>query len=304
MPDAQTPPRADLLDPATLAALGSLELVARIVVDGFLTGLHASPRRGFSVEFAEHRPYQPGDDLRYLDWRVAARSDRWLVKQYEEETNLRAFLVVDASASMDWRGAPGRLTKRAYADRVAAALALLLLRQRDAVGLVTFDAQPRTVLPPRARRQQWHRVVAALSGTEAHDRSDAAGGLLAAARLLRRPGLVILLSDLLMDAAEVHAAVTALRAAGHGVELLHLLDPAERELPAVGDATFVDPESGTEVQARSDDVREAYRDTVARQLAAHRAACAAVGAGYTVVPTDAPLVLPLRQAFGARQRLP
>src|SRR5438094_713407 len=139
-------PRADLFDPASLAALGRIEIVARWIVDGFLSGLHRSPRKGFSVEFAEYRPYQPGDDLRYIDWKIAARSDRWVVKQYEEETNLRASIVLDVSRSMDWSGArfrtsaaapaPGaedRLTKLQYAERLAAALALLLLRQRDAV---------------------------------------------------------------------------------------------------------------------------------------------------------------------------
>src|SRR5690242_21576942 len=131
--------RADLQDPASLASLGHLEVIARWVVDGFLSGLHRSPRKGFSVEFADFRPYQPGDDLRYVDWKIAARADRWVVKQYEEETNLRATIVLDVSRSMAWRGDESRLTKLAYAERLAAALALLFLRQRDAVGLVRFD---------------------------------------------------------------------------------------------------------------------------------------------------------------------
>src|SRR5213082_1136927 len=115
-------PRADLFDPASLAALGRIEIVARWIVDGFMSGLHRSPRKGFSVEFAEYRPYQPGDDLRYLDLKIAARSDRWVVRQYEEETNLRATIVLDVSRSMAWTGAPNRLTKLAYAERLAAAL--------------------------------------------------------------------------------------------------------------------------------------------------------------------------------------
>src|SRR3989475_10831595 len=131
--------RFDLLDPAEVSRLGGIEIVAEGVVEGFLTGLHRSPFRGFSVEFTEHRPYQPGDEPRYLDWKILARADRLFVKQFEEETNLRAMLLVDASRSMAWRGAPERLTKRAYADRLAAALALILLRQRDATGLGTFD---------------------------------------------------------------------------------------------------------------------------------------------------------------------
>ena len=294
--------RADLLDPATLAALGRLELVARWVVEGFLTGLHASPRKGFSVEFAEHRPYQPGDDLRYLDWRVAARSDRWLVKQYEEETNLRASIVLDVSRSMDWRGRPDRLTKRGYAEQVAAAIALLLLRQRDAVGLVRFDAAPRSVVPPRARTQQWRRIVAALSEQGAGQATDAPGAMIAAAKLLKRPGLVILLSDLLVDPDEFHEAVSVLRAGGHDVQVLHILDPAERDLPDVADATFVDPESGATMSSTTADVRDAYRATVTAAIEDLRARCAAAGAGYETILTDQPFIVPLRRAFLARQQ--
>ncbi|HEU4564125.1 MAG TPA: DUF58 domain-containing protein, partial [Gemmatimonadaceae bacterium] len=176
--------RADLLDPATLASLGHIEIVARWIVDGFLTGLHRSPRKGFSVEFAEHRPYLPGDELRYVDWKIAARSDRWVVKQFEEETNLRATIVLDVSRSMDWSGSPQRLTKLAYAERLAAALALLFLRQRDAVGLLRFDDAVRTALPPRSRTAQWKRIVAALDDPGAGRASAAPDALEAAGRLV------------------------------------------------------------------------------------------------------------------------
>ncbi|HET9276163.1 MAG TPA: DUF58 domain-containing protein, partial [Gemmatimonadales bacterium] len=159
--------RLDLLDPAEVARLGGLEVVTEGIVEGFLAGLHRSPRRGFSVEFAEHRMYQSGDEPRYLDWRLLARSDRLYVKQYEEETNLRAMLVLDASRSMDWSGAPEtRLTKLAYAQRLAASLALVLLRQRDATGLLVFDETVRSITPPRARLTQWHTLLRALGRLE------------------------------------------------------------------------------------------------------------------------------------------
>src|SRR5258705_6732291 len=161
----QTTPRVDLLDPADVARLGGIEIVAEGVVEGFLAGLHRSPFRGFSVEFTEHRAYQPGDELRYLDWRILARSDRLFVKQFEEETNLRAMILVDASRSMAWRGAPERLTKRAYADRLAAALALILLRQRDATGLVTFDDAARQAMPARVQSGQWTPLARGLQDT-------------------------------------------------------------------------------------------------------------------------------------------
>jgi uncharacterized protein (DUF58 family) len=295
--------RADLFDPASLAALGRIEIIARWVVDGFISGLHRSPRKGFSVEFAEFRPYQPGDDLRYIDWRVVARADRWVVKQFEEETNLRATIVLDVSRSMSWTGSPSRLTKLAYAERLAAAISLLLLRQRDAVGLVRFDSEVRTVLAPRARWVQWRRIIAALDDPGAGRESRAAAGLERAARLVRRPGMIILITDLLMDVADVERAMRALRAVGHDVTVLHVMDPAERDLAVSGEAVFVDPEGGLEVPATVAEVRAAYRATVEQAIAEWRATLAKAGAVYETVSTDTPFGVPLRRAFSARQHV-
>jgi uncharacterized protein (DUF58 family) len=297
-------PRADLFDPAALGALGHMEVVARWIVDGFLSGLHRSPRKGFSVEFAEFRPYQPGDDLRYVDWKIAARSDRWVVKQYEEETNLRATIVLDVSRSMDWRGAPAelRLTKRGYAEQLAAALALLLLRQRDAVGLIRFDDAVRTSVPPRARTGQWRRIVAALTEPGNGRASDLAAALGQAARLVTRRGMVILLSDLLVDRDAALPALRGLRAAGHDVSVLHIMDPAERDFTLTGEARYTDPESELDVPAAAADVRAAYRTTVEQVIGEWKDALGAIGAGYELVLTDQPFAVPLRHAFGARER--
>jgi uncharacterized protein (DUF58 family) len=298
--------RADLFDPAALAALGHLEIIARWVVDGFISGLHRSPRKGFSVEFAEHRPYQPGDDLRYLDWRIAARSDRWLVKQFEEETNLRATIVLDVSRSMAWSGAPDtRLTKLAYAERLAAALALLFIRQRDAVGLVRFDSEVRSAVPPRARLGQWRRILTALGDPGSGQASRAGDALGKAARLVRRRGLVVLISDLLVDPDDVEPAIRGLRAAGHDVTVLHVMDPAERDLSlASSEVLLVDPETELEVPAAIADVRDAYRATVEAAVAEWRSMFARAGVGYATVLTDVPFGVPLRHAFAARQALP
>jgi len=297
-------PRADLFDPAALAALGHLEVVARWIVDGFLSGLHRSPRKGFSVEFAEFRPYQPGDDLRYVDWKIAARSDRWVVKQYEEETNLRATLVLDVSRSMDWRGAPAetRVTKRAYAEQLAAALSLLLLRQRDAVGLIRFDDAVRTSVPPRARSGQWRRIVGALVEQGNGRASDIAAAIGQAARLVTRRGMVIILSDLLVDVNAAIPALRGLRAAGHDVTILHIMDPAERDFTLTGEARFTDPESELDVPAAAADVRVAYKSTVDQVIQEWKDALGAIGAGYELVLTDQPYAIPLRHAFGARER--
>ena len=305
--------QAHTLDPATLASLGRIEIVARWIVDGFMTGLHRSARRGFSVEFADYRPYQPGDDLRYLDWKIAARADRWVIRQFEEETNLRATIVLDVSRSMAWSGAEisprdpsaaARLTKAEYAERVAASVALLLLRQRDAVGLIRFDDRIRSSVPPRARRGQWTRLLGALAESGSGKASSAAEALSQAGRLIRRRGMVILISDLLMEVEEVMTAVRGLRTAGHDVTVLHIMDPAERDLPPGGEALFVDPESAVELPTRVPDVRVAYRETVEHVIAEWRRVFGGLGAGYEIIGTDQPFGVPLRRAFAARQELP
>jgi uncharacterized protein (DUF58 family) len=258
------------------------------------------------VEFADFRPYQPGDDLRYVDWKIAARTDRWVVKQYEEETNLRATLVLDVSRSMDWRGAPAelRLTKRAYAEQLLAALALLLLRQRDAVGLVRFDDAVRTSIPPRARTTQWRRLVGALLEPAGARASDLAAALGQTARLVTRRGMVVLVSDLLVDVEAALPALRGLRAAGHDVTVLHIMDPAERRFTLTGEARYADPETELAVPAAGAEVRAAYDATVTTVIEEWREALGAMGAGYELVLTDQPYALPLRHAFEARQRRP
>jgi uncharacterized protein (DUF58 family) len=297
-------PRADQFDPAALASLGHIEVVARWIVDGFLSGLHRSPRKGFSVEFADFRPYQPGDDLRYVDWKIAARADRWVVKQYEEETNLRATVVLDVSRSMEWRSSPALLTKRLYAEQLSAAMALLLLRQRDAVGLIRFDDMVRTSVPPRARSTQWRRLVAALAERAGGRASDLATALNQAARLVTRRGMVLLVTDLLVDPAPALTALRGLRAAGHDVIVFHVVDPAELDFRMTGEAQFTDPESQLAVAAAAEDVRIAYRATVQEVITEWRESLGAMGAAYELVPTDQPYTVPLRRAFNARQARP
>ncbi len=296
--------RADLIDPAQLVALGRMEIVAKWVVDGFLQGLHRSPRKGFSVEFAEFRPYQAGDDLRYIDWKIVARADKWMVKQFEEETNMRATIVLDVSSSMDWRGAPTRLTKLAYSEQIVAALALLLIRQKDAVGLIRYDETLRSVIPPRARNVQWRRIVQALQEGGAGKDSDMSAALLQAGKLVSRPGLVVLVSDLLVDEEATINAIKVVRAGGHGVTVLHIMDPSERNFDTSPEAIFVDPEQDFELPATASEVREAYRTTVDHAVAEWRSKLAALGVGYEVVLTDSPFGVPLRRAFASRQRLP
>lgn len=286
--------RPDLLDPAEVARLGGIEIVAEGVVEGFMSGLHRSPFRGFSVEFTEHRAYQPGDDPRYLDWRILARADRLFVKQFEQETNLRAMILVDASRSMAWRGAPDRLSKREYADRLAACLALILLRQRDATGLVTFDEAVREVIPARVKAGQWSRLVRGLLDTPDGQGTAAESALRQVTGLLARRGLVVFLSDLLFDRALALTALRYLRHRGHQVIVFHLMDPAEAELGGPPEVRFRDPESRASVVVRPRELARAYRETVGREIAAWRTACRRHGIAYHHLLTDLPFGMALR----------
>ena len=296
--------RTDLLRPQELAALGGLEFVADHVVEGFIAGLHRSPHRGFSVEFAEHRMYQPGDDLRYVDWRMFGRSDRYYIKQFEEETNLRAYLLVDVSASMAWTSAQGTLpAKLWYAKQLAAALALLLMRQGDAVGLIGFDSQTRTHLAPKAGRRHWRELVRSLEALQAEGQTDAGIALRDLTGRLRRRGLVILISDLLVESDATRTALRYLRHRGHEVLVFHLLDPGERELPGVGEARFIDPETGEELPVSVADLRREYREAVEHALAEWRSVLTPQGIDYVVVETDQPMVHALRAYLHKRERL-
>jgi uncharacterized protein (DUF58 family) len=287
--------RFDLLDPAEVARLGGIEIMAQGVVEGFLAGLHRSPFRGFSVEFTEHRAYQPGDEPRYLDWRMLARSDRLFVKQFEEETNLRSMILLDASRSMAWRGAGDRLTKREYAQRLAAAVALILLRQRDATGLITFDDAVREVIPARVKTGQWRRLVGGIVAAPEGRGTAAEPALRQVTSLLVRRGLVVLLSDLLLERELALTALRYLRHRGHQVVVIHLLDPAERELGGPPEVRFVDPESTASLVVRPRELARAYRETVRREIGAWRTACRRHGIAYHDVTTDQPFGLVLRR---------
>ena len=295
--------RLDLLDPLEVSKLGGLEVITEGVVEGFLSGLHRSPRRGFSVEFAEHRMYQPGDELRYVDWKILGRNDRLYVKQFEEETNLRAMVVCDASRSMAWSGDPeARLSKLAYAQRLIAALSLVLLRQRDATGLITFDDDVRTVLPPRARLSHWRQLLGILGALEAGQGTAAEPALRRVVNQLRRRGLVVFVSDLLLDRELALKALRFLRHRGHQVLVLHLMDPAEVALGGPAEARFEDPETRAAVVLRPRDWAGAYGDTVRTVIHEWRLACHRHGIGYHRVTTDTPYGIVLREALAPSPR--
>lgn len=226
------PPNADRnppLDPTAVARFGRLELLARLVVEGVMSGLHRSPFKGFSVEFAEHRQYGPGDEIRHIDWRAFGKTDRYFVKEYEEETNLRAYLVVDTSGSMGYAGRS--VAKVEYARQLAASLAYLMISQRDAVGLVTFDETLREMVPPRSAPGHFSVVCQALEKAEVGGEAPLSGILHTLAERIRRRGLVIILSDGFDDLKALSHALRHLRHRRHEVLFLQVLAPEEEEFP-------------------------------------------------------------------------
>ncbi len=296
--------RPDLMDPQALSQLGGVELIARQVVEGFIMGLHRSPHRGFSAEFAELRAYQPGDDLRHIDWRMFGRSDRYYVKQFEEETNLRAYILLDVSTSMGWSSNPDAIpTKLWYAKHLAASLALILLRQGDSVGLSAFHEKVVARVTPRGGSRYWYELLRHLTRLEAQGGTSAHSALRDVAVRLRRRGLVILLSDLLVDPESTRTALRFLRHRGHEVLVFHLLDPGERELPAAGDARFFDPETRQEMDVNVADVRSAYRDAVRDALSEWDRGLRPHGIDYVVVGTETPLSRALRFYLRKREHL-
>jgi uncharacterized protein (DUF58 family) len=216
-------------DPSALAKYGRLTMVARTVVEGFLTGVHKSPYKGFSVEFAEHRQYYPGDEIRHIDWRAFGKTDRYYIKEYEEETNLKAYLLVDASGSMAYRGE--HLSKFQYAQYIAASLAYLMLHQLDAVGLITHDTRVRQLLPPRASSKHLLHLLRVLEGTEPGGETSLAPLWHELAGQLKRRGMVIILSDCFDALGPLMRALRHFRHRRHEVILFHILAPEEIEFP-------------------------------------------------------------------------
>lgn len=288
-------------DPEVLARIAGLSLRARRVVEGTISGLHRSPYHGFNVEFAEYREYSPGDDLRRLDWRVFGRSDRYYIKQYEEESNLRAMLVLDASASMRYGSGP--LTKFQYAATAAAALATLLVDQQDPVGLALFDSQAREILPPAATQAQLARIIGQLEEAQP-DRETALGAVLQTlVEQIKQRGLVIVLSDLLTDLDAFYEGLARLQYRGHEIVVLQVLDRDELELPFNDLVLFHDIEGAEELFAEPWAFRQAYQEAMRQFVAGAHDRCGARGIDHVLLRTDQSLADALSHYLHARERL-
>lgn len=280
------------------ARMGKLQLIARQVVEGVITGLHKSPHRGFSVEFSEHREYVPGDELRHLDWKVYSRSDRYYIKLYEQETNLRATLVLDTSASMKFGAGGGKIE---YARHLAACLAYLLAMQQDLAGLVAIDESVRTELPAASSPAHIDRLFKALESIEVGKGTNLPQQLHGLAERLPRRSLVILLSDLWVEPSELIKSLQHLRYRKHQGMILHLLDRAEIELPYDRQITLQDLETDEKIQVDPNDLRETYQAQVEEYLTAIRRACNDSGIEYHTIYLDQPYDKAIVELLARRQ---
>ncbi len=290
------------IDPQTLAKIHGLRLRARHIVEGYVAGLHPSPYQGFSIEFAEHREYAPGDDLRYLDWKVFGRSDKVYLKQYEDETNLIGYLVLDISESMTYAGPAAALSKLEYAQSVAAALAWLILRQQDAVGLATFDNQIRAMVRPAGNPSHLEQLLSVMESAAPHEKTAAGPIFHELAQRLTKRGVVIVLSDFFDDVASLAAGLRHFRHRKHDLILVHVLDAAELDFPFRGLTEFVGLEEMPAAAADPQCIRTAYLRELSHFREALEHECRRQGIDYFLVRTDQPLDLALSHVLAARRR--
>jgi uncharacterized protein (DUF58 family) len=294
------PPPRPFSDPDAVARIADLTLRSRRLVEGAISGLHRSPFHGFNVEFAEYREYTPGEDLRRLDWRVFARSDRHYIKQYEEESNVRVTFLVDASASMNYKGTGAALSKFDYASTLVVALSILLTRQQDPVGLVLFDEKATTNVPPRATQAQVQLLAGMLQKCRPARKTELGAMLLALGDQFRRRNMIVIVSDLLTDLDALYQGLDRLRFSGHEVLLMQVLDRDEVDLPFDGPTLFQDMEGDEELFAEPRAFQRSYRAAMDDFLNEVRKASGARGYDHVRFLTDEPLADALSRFLHAR----
>jgi uncharacterized protein (DUF58 family) len=289
-----------LVDPRVLARLGSTQLRARAVVEGVLTGLHRSPHQGQSVEFAEHKEYAPGDDLRHIDWKAYGKVDRYYVKRFEHETNLRAFFLVDASGSMGYRS-NGGLSKLEYAATLAATLGYLLVRQQDAVSIVVAGGPDLRYLPPRASSGHLPAILSILEGLEPGGKTDLAAAAAFVAEKARRRAAVFVISDLLDFQPRAVERLADLRRMKNDVSVLHVLDRAELEFPFDDATRFLGMEGEPELEVEPRAIRQSYLEEMDRLCKGARRVCQESDVEYELCPTDAALDVLVMRILARRE---
>lgn len=290
------------LRPEVVARLGSLELRARMVVEGFITGLHRSPFHGFSAEFSEHRAYRHGDDLKHIDWKIYGRTDRFYVKQFEEETNLRCLVAVDASASMRY-ASEGMMSKFDYASSIAASLMYLILRQRDAAGLAVYNIDGVSYLPPRSKMSYIQELLRTLSTTTPSKETGTATALHQIAERLSRRGLVIIISDLFDEVENILSSLRHFRHDRHDVLVMQVMDPREVDFKLGAASVFKDMETGEELTTQPQLLQRAYAQTVDEFCTQIRRGCFDQNIDYVRITTDTPFDVALTEYIASRARV-
>ena len=293
-------PKRGYIDPLIVAKLSTMLLRARFVVEGFIAGLHQSPYRGFSLEFAQHREYSPGDETRHVDWKVYGRKDRYYVKQYQEETNLKGYILLDRSASMGYRSEG--LSKLQYGSYLAASLAFLMLKQQDSVGLATFDEKIKKYIPPRQSKGHLSLILEELENLIPAYKTGINRSLQELGQYTKRRGLIILISDLLDEQEEVLKALKYFRFKKHEVIVFHLLDHAELELPFKGVVWVEDMENAKRVLTHPEIIRKRYKSVVKEFVETYRLSCLRSDIDYCLIDTKTPLDFSLG-AYLARRKM-
>ncbi len=292
---------ATYLNPETVARLENLSLRARLIVEGFIIGLHRSPYHGFSVEFAEHRAYGAGDEIRHVDWKLFAKTDRYYVKQFEEETNLKSYLLLDQSRSMSFASAG--VSKLSYSQSLAAALAYLMLNQQDAIGLALFDSQLRSYLAPRARASHLNTLLGQLSRISPGPETAIAPMLHQLAESIVKRGLIVLISDLFDDPNEVLLGLKHFRYKRHEVIVFHILDPQELSFDYSSRTRFRDMETGQTITTEPWHIRREYQQQMEQFIDTFRTRCRRHNIDYVQITTDRPLDLALSEYLVKRGRV-
>jgi len=294
-----------LLDPTVLSRITPLGFKAARVVEGSITGLHRSPMHGISPEFAEHREYSPGDDVRNLDWKVWAKSDRFVIKRYEEESNLRCTMLLDASRSMQYAGKEAQQGRSKFetASTIAACMMQLLMKQRDAVGLITMDTKPRAVLQPKATNRQAAQILDTLESTKPGGETELGPVIVRAADQLKRRGMVLVLSDLFCDLDTLYESLGKLQHNGHEVVVFHVLDGEEIDLPFNDSIIFKDIEGSEEVFGEPWAFRKAYKSAMEEFIGEVTKRCQTSGIDHVLIRTDQDLGQTLAQYLHRRQRM-
>jgi len=293
---------SDFLSAESMRKLEALVLRSRYIVEGFRAGSHASPLKGASVEFADHRQYVKGDNLRNLDWKVYGRTERYYVKQFEEETNLRVHVIIDGSASMGFRSGD-HLSKYEFACRIAASFGYLVVKQQDSLGLTIYDDELRQEIPPRGGTRHLRLVLERLAGHEPTGKTDTGRALHALAERSFRRGMIVILSDLFDDPEAVFRAVAHFRKKMHDVILLQILDPAELELSFDRVAEFVDMETGEKLEIDPDLARSAYKQELQKSIDQCREKCAVMNVDYRLVSTGGSFEDFIHQYLAERRRM-